>query len=226
MAAETTKAHETAQWDDRSSDAAEIGQDQLFHLLQNERRRRALDFLRDRDGPVRMREVVDHVAAAEQGTSVDALRSDERKRVHIALYQSHLPKLDQAGIIDYDQDRGLVERTPLAAELDHYLGGAESTPASGPATPTADTQAGPVEHVGRTAGVDQGWHRYYLALAGLSLFALFASLAVGSTLVSPVTTAIAVVLAFSTLASAQWAVARGVVQSTRPHLPWLQRERS
>uniref|UniRef100_UPI003F79622F DUF7344 domain-containing protein n=1 Tax=Halomicrococcus sp. SG-WS-1 TaxID=3439057 RepID=UPI003F79622F len=44
-----------------------------------------------------------------------------RQRVYIALYQSHLPKLDEEGVIDYNQSRGIVERGSLADQFDPYL---------------------------------------------------------------------------------------------------------
>lgn len=101
--------------------SAELSLDDVYHLLQTKRRRDVLRYLRDADGPVQLRELAEQVAAWEQGTSVDDLNSNERQRVYISLYQSHLPKLDTHGIVDYDKDRGWVEPTPLTHRLDSYL---------------------------------------------------------------------------------------------------------
>lgn len=99
-----------------------VDTDAMFHLLRSERRRRALRYLLDVDEePVSMREVAETVAAAEYHTTVDALRSDDRQRVYITLYQSHLPQMDEAGIIEYNQDRGLIKSTPLIEQFDPYL---------------------------------------------------------------------------------------------------------
>ncbi|AHF99744.1 hypothetical protein HALLA_14080 [Halostagnicola larsenii XH-48] len=95
--------------------------DEIFHLLQNERRRLVLEYLRHTEGPVRMRDVAEQVAAWEHETTVEELTSTQRQRVYIPLYQSHLSKLDKAGIIDYQQNRGIVERKPLADKVDRYL---------------------------------------------------------------------------------------------------------
>ncbi len=103
------------------ADECELSTDQIFHILQNERRRNVLRYLQDTDGPVRMRDVAEQVAAWEHDTTVEALSSDQRQRVYIPLYQSHLPKLDKAGIIEYQKSRGIVERRPLADRLDPYL---------------------------------------------------------------------------------------------------------
>lgn len=69
-----------------------------------------------------MRELAEDIAAWEHDTSVKQLTSDERQRVYIALYQTHLPKLDDYDAIEYDQDRGIVEPTGLLEVFDQYLG--------------------------------------------------------------------------------------------------------
>lgn len=101
-----------------------IDKDELFHLLKSERRRRALRYLLDADEePVRMRTLAEEVAATEYDTTVEALSSDERQRVYITLYQSHLPQLDRAGVIEYNQSRGRITTNPLIEEFDDYLEG-------------------------------------------------------------------------------------------------------
>jgi hypothetical protein len=104
-----------------SADAAAIPEDDLFHLLQNERRRNVLRYLRGRDEPVRMRDVAEQVAAWEHDTTVEQLSSDQRQRVYISLYQSHLDTLDDAGVIDYNQSRGIITPTPLIHDVVRYL---------------------------------------------------------------------------------------------------------
>lgn len=97
--------------------------DEVFHILQNERRRRILMYLREHDegDGVDMRDIVEWVAAQEHNTTVNALRSKERQRVYIALYQSHLPKLDDYNLVEYDQRRGWVTLTDAAQVVFPYL---------------------------------------------------------------------------------------------------------
>ncbi|MFC6718117.1 hypothetical protein ACFQGT_10805 [Natrialbaceae archaeon GCM10025810] len=102
-------------------DPKPLSRDEVFHILQTRRRRDVLRYLREADGPVELRDLAEQVAAWEHGTTVDGLSSGQRQRVYISLYQSHLPKLDNRGIVAYDKDRGIVERRPRAAELDRYL---------------------------------------------------------------------------------------------------------
>lgn len=111
-----------------SNDAVEVAppdntlsRDDTFHILQNERRRRVLQYLSTAEGAVDMRDIAEQVAAWEHDTTVQQLTSDQRQRVYIALYQSHLPKLADFDLITYNRSRGIVERTPLADQVADYL---------------------------------------------------------------------------------------------------------
>ncbi|ELY87762.1 hypothetical protein C483_17733 [Natrialba hulunbeirensis JCM 10989] len=115
------EAEERESGEESADDDETFTEDEIFHLLQNERRRLVLRYLRGTNEPVRMRDVAEQVAAWEHDTTVAELTSTQRQRVYIPLYQSHLSKLDEAGVIDYQQNRGIVERKPLADEVDQYL---------------------------------------------------------------------------------------------------------
>lgn len=82
--------------------------DELLDLVSNQRRRDAVDAVAAH-GPVDLSTVVDYVAEREYGTPAAQLGYDDRKRVRIALYQTHLKKLDEAGIVEYDKSRGEIE---------------------------------------------------------------------------------------------------------------------
>lgn len=98
-----------------------LPKDELFHLLQNERRRRALQYILDRGDTVDMREIAERLAAIENDVDVVELTSAQRKRVYVSLYQCHLPKLDEAAVIDYNKDRGRIAPTRRIAQLEPYL---------------------------------------------------------------------------------------------------------
>lgn len=100
-----------------------IGKDDLFHLLQNSRRRAVLRYLAvysDQE-TFEMRTVSEAVAAWENDIPVKQLTSNQRQRVYIALYQSHLPKLDEYGVIEYNQARGVIKATGLITLFESYL---------------------------------------------------------------------------------------------------------
>lgn len=95
--------------------------DDAFDVLSNARRRRVLIHLFEADEPATLAGLSRSVAAWENGVGEDVITSRQRKRVYTALRQSHLPKMDRAGVIDYDADRGSVELTDEAAGLRTYL---------------------------------------------------------------------------------------------------------
>ncbi|MFC6718283.1 ArsR family transcriptional regulator [Natrialbaceae archaeon GCM10025810] len=104
-----------------SEEDERLSKDVIFELLKNRRRREVLAYLLDADGTVTLGELAEQIAAWENDTSVNALSSDQRKRVYVALYQTHLPKMDDAGIVEYDQDRGLITLSDNADLLMMYL---------------------------------------------------------------------------------------------------------
>lgn len=99
----------------------DLSNDDLFHLLSNQRRRYVLHYLTECESPVEMRKLTDQVAAWEHETTVEALNSTQRQRVYIPLYQNHLPKLAAHDIITYNQSRGYVEAKPRLSQLLPYL---------------------------------------------------------------------------------------------------------
>jgi hypothetical protein len=103
-------------------DGEGISNDELFDVLSNRRRRYTLHYLKQNgDDPIEMGDLSTQVAAWELETSPEALGYDERKRVHTSLYQYHAPKLDDAGIVEYDSRRGELELTEAGSDLDLYL---------------------------------------------------------------------------------------------------------
>ncbi|WP_436346744.1 DUF7344 domain-containing protein [Natronorubrum sp. FCH18a] len=104
-----------------SDEEQRLSKDVIFELLKNRRRREVLAYLLESDETVTLGELAEQIAAWENDTEVSALSSDQRKRVYVALYQTHLPKMDDAGIVEYDQDRGLISLADNADLLMMYL---------------------------------------------------------------------------------------------------------
>ena len=95
--------------------------DTLFELLKNRRRRDTIEFLKANDGESTLSDVAEHIAAKENDLPVEGISSKQRKRVYISLYQCHLPKMDQAGVVDFEKDRGTIELSASATQLYPYL---------------------------------------------------------------------------------------------------------
>jgi DNA-binding transcriptional ArsR family regulator len=98
----------------------ELTQDIVFSVLSNERRRQVLRHLHETGGSD-IRELSQQLAAWENDVSPEAVTYKQRKRVYTSLHQTHLPALAEAGVVDYDRDRGTVGLTPQASALDEYL---------------------------------------------------------------------------------------------------------
>ena len=105
-----------------ASDDVTLPLERVFDILRNERRQRVLGYLAITDDEViRIGDLAEHVAAIENDMPVNALSSQQRKRVYVALYQCHLPKMADAGVIEFDKDRGTIKIGPNAAQLRPYL---------------------------------------------------------------------------------------------------------
>lgn len=113
----------------------------VFDILQNQRRRFVLYHLDGRAAPVELGALVEQVAAWENDTTVSSVTATQRKRVYDALQQVHLPRLQEAGLVEYDADTRTVSTTERVATLRGHLRG----------------------HSGRR----RPWSRYYAALGVL-----------------------------------------------------------
>ncbi|RLM54050.1 hypothetical protein DVK02_11530 [Halobellus sp. Atlit-31R] len=78
--------------------------------------------LEARDGSTTLSDLAEHIGGIENDKSPQALSAQERKRVYVGLYQCHLPKMDDAGAIEFDKNRGTVERGEMADRYHEFLG--------------------------------------------------------------------------------------------------------
>lgn len=106
---------------------SDLSQDVVFDILSNPRRRYVLYYLRTREEPVRLTKLAEEVAAWENDTNRSEITEQERKRVYVSLYQTHIPRLAEAGLIDYDKDSGQIALAEGAADIDSYLDSTEQS---------------------------------------------------------------------------------------------------
>ncbi|WP_247731186.1 DUF7344 domain-containing protein [Halovivax limisalsi] len=127
----------------RSGTDAEISRDQVFDVLSNHRRICTIRYLKETDEElVSLRDVVDYVAKTEHPEAEGQVEYNDRKSVYTALRQTHLPKLDELGIIEFDKSRGVMQLTDRANHVQMYL-----------------------EYVPEN---DIPWHAHYLGVTALS----------------------------------------------------------
>lgn len=153
-----------------------------FELLSNHRRRYAWHHCKQVESQVPLGDLAEQVAAWENEKRVAEITSAERKRVYTSLQQTHLPKLDDAGIVRFED--GAVELGDRADELEVYVDVVE--------------------------GDDIPWSEYYLGLTAVSGALMAAVWLTGSTgVISGLGWATIVVLAFALSATAHLITDRG-----------------
>ncbi len=99
----------------------ELSKGEIFEVLENERRRHTLQYLRRNGGPVSLGDLATAVAAREYDTNPADVSGAQRKRVYTTLQQTHLPRMDDAGVVAYDSENNVVDATPHTEELTVYL---------------------------------------------------------------------------------------------------------
>ena len=92
---------------------ADLTPDDVHSLLSATRRRYVIQYVAhdlNHGDTVELGDLAEYVAALEHNTVPADITSDERKTVYIALYQIHLPKLADAGIIEWNRRDGEIGR--------------------------------------------------------------------------------------------------------------------
>lgn len=128
------------------TDDRQNSRDEMFDLLSNHRRRYALHHLQRNDERADLGELSERIAAWENRKELREVTAAERKRVYTSLQQFHLPRMNESGVLEFDDRSGEVELGPAAENLDLYLEVVE--------------------------GRDVPWSQYYLALTALNLVLL------------------------------------------------------
>jgi DNA-binding transcriptional ArsR family regulator len=91
----------------------------VYTVLSNRRRRDTLETLLRTQDEVTVRELSEIIAAKEAGER--PAPRDVRESVYVSLHQTHLPTLDEHGLVEYDQDRKLVRSNRRARDVGPYL---------------------------------------------------------------------------------------------------------
>jgi len=105
----------------RETNQPGVSTDDLFDVLSNPRRRYAVHLLKHHEQNVALGTMATQIAAWENDIDIAEVNGTERKRVYTALQQSHLPKMDQLGVVNFNKRCGTVEPTPSLEEVDLYL---------------------------------------------------------------------------------------------------------
>jgi len=83
-------------------------------ILGNDRRLLLLRFLQNNNGKAELREIVDFIAENEGQND-----RKHRKSVYVSLLQTHIPKMERAGIIKFDHNTVTLLKVP--EDVDVYM---------------------------------------------------------------------------------------------------------
>ena len=100
--------------DDESLAASEI-----HDVLRNDRRRLVLERLRADGGTETVADLAERIGAIESGETPPP--RNVRQSVYVSLHQTHLPKLDELEIIEYDPDAKTVTLAENADDVAVYM---------------------------------------------------------------------------------------------------------
>lgn len=97
----------------------EVAESEVHDLLRNDRRRQVIKQLQRTVGSTTLREIAESIAEKETGESPPP--KNIRQSVYNSLHQTHLPKLDDLGVINYDSDRKTIRLNETARTVDIYM---------------------------------------------------------------------------------------------------------
>lgn len=89
-------------------DASAEALDDAFELLADQRRRLLLAVMRTYGEELTLPDAAEEVAVRETGLNVTNIPAERVREVYLSLYHDHLPRLVDAGLLEYDQERDLV----------------------------------------------------------------------------------------------------------------------
>ena len=98
-----------------------LSTDEIFELLKNNRRREILYYLEEADGSAAVKELARNIAAREHDVPASSVTDKQYKRVYVALVQTHIPKLENAGVIEFDDDEQTMALQNKAMNLYSHL---------------------------------------------------------------------------------------------------------
>ncbi|WP_254278600.1 DUF7344 domain-containing protein [Haloarcula marina] len=166
-----------------------LARDTAFGVMSNSRRRFILSTLREADAPVELMRLARGIGAQEAGTSPDDIDTAEQKRIYVSLYQTHIPTLEAAGLVEYDETERTVAPTTSVTETDRYLG---------PIAPVVP------------------WPRFSGATAGVTGLALVGAALAGSAVAVPPTLVATLVVGLLTVVTAAQCLDYRRRANTRP----------
>ena len=98
--------------------------DEVFTALDHSRRRYLLYTLVNERSEQTLSELATNIVAWERDKPIDEVTDEERRRVHVSLYHSHIPKLADLSILEYRESEDVIVRARNTEQVKGVLDGA------------------------------------------------------------------------------------------------------
>lgn len=95
--------------------------DMIFDQLSHPRRRCALACLLEKRGRISLADLAEEVAIREQEVPITEISAEEVREVETTLYHWHIPKLAEAGVVEYDLERALVQLAEGTEQIERFV---------------------------------------------------------------------------------------------------------
>lgn len=101
-----------------NEDASDL--DRLLQAVSNRLRRHALGCLVRHD-VLTLADLADELAERKYDAPLSEIPPEEVKETYLALYHTHVPRLEIEGLVQYDQDQDMVGITERGRTVDGWL---------------------------------------------------------------------------------------------------------
>lgn len=81
-----------------------LPESEIFVLLSKRRRRLIIKLLQEATTPITDTELAKHIGNREY----EDPSSEDTRTIHLTLYHNHLPRLEEADVVEYNQNTGTV----------------------------------------------------------------------------------------------------------------------
>lgn len=112
---------------ERPAGSIPLSTETVCELISNARRRAVIRHVTALDGEqtIEMGDLSRAIAGEEHDIPPATVSAEQRKTVYVSLLQNHLPKLDAAGVVDWNDRSGTVARGQSVDELAALVEGIE-----------------------------------------------------------------------------------------------------
>lgn len=98
-----------------------VSLDTAFDVLADSKRRQVLEYLDFEDASASLDTLAKYVARRQTNPGCSAVSAETIDSMRTDLHHTHVPKLAQCGMVDYDEDADRVELTDTGREVIEFF---------------------------------------------------------------------------------------------------------